>query len=576
MISTGISIDDNKFNTPTKPSLHESFLNNDHIDDLIPQPKRSDVSSISLSDQLIGSVPSMSTLNRQNEPSYLNISPTSVNNQNLNDYTLNMKLHMRPHSVSFGTMLAQPPKFKKTIIDHPRIASYAFAFDIDGVLVRGPETIPHGVEAIKYLEGENPYHIKVPYIFVTNGGGKPEKVRAEDLSNRLKTDVDVKQIVQGHTPMKDLSEIYDNVLVIGGMGNTCRNIAKDYGFKNVFTPYDILRWDPSVTPYHVMDEEELKYCECDENIDFSKTKIDAIMVFADSRNWAVDQQIILELLMSKGGYMGTVSETFEDGPPIYFAHSDFIWATNYRLARYGMGALQVSIAALFEEHTGKKLKVKRFGKPQRSTFNFVEKVLCEWRKDILEDHLEELASTEDATTQTSDIFSNGDAMDVDDNYHGSKNKSIFSLSDSDSDNDGDDDGDENEDNFNDDANLLTLQSLNKLKLNKNATRTNSHINPVAASNTTNKRGSVCSIDELPPPSTVYFVGDTPESDIRFANSHDESWFSILVNTGVYKPNTTPRYKPKMQCENVFEAVKFAVEREHQKELEEWNSNAIAI
>ena len=43
--------------------------------------------------------------------------------------------------------------------------------------------------------------------------------------------------------------------------------------------------------------------------------------------------------------------------------------------------------------------------------------------------------------------------------------------------------------------------------------------------------------ELPPASTVYFVGDTPESDIRFANSHDASWHSILVKTGVYQAGT---------------------------------------
>ena len=50
--------------------------------------------------------------------------------------------------------------------------------------------------------------------------------------------------------------------------------------------------------------------------------------------------------------------------------------------------------------------------------------------------------------------------------------------------------------------------------------------------------------ELPPASTVYFVGDTPESDIRFANSHDASWHSILVKTGVYQAGTEPKYKPK--------------------------------
>ena len=38
---------------------------------------------------------------------------------------------------------------------------YAFAFDIDGVLIRGGKPIPEAVEAMKVLNGENEYGIKV-------------------------------------------------------------------------------------------------------------------------------------------------------------------------------------------------------------------------------------------------------------------------------------------------------------------------------------------------------------------------------------------------------------------------------
>jgi hypothetical protein len=39
--------------------------------------------------------------------------------------------------------------------------SFAFAFDIDGVLVRGGRPIPEAVEAMKVLNGENEYGMKV-------------------------------------------------------------------------------------------------------------------------------------------------------------------------------------------------------------------------------------------------------------------------------------------------------------------------------------------------------------------------------------------------------------------------------
>ena len=39
--------------------------------------------------------------------------------------------------------------------------NYAFAFDIDGVLVRGGRAIPEAVEAMKVLNGQNKYGITV-------------------------------------------------------------------------------------------------------------------------------------------------------------------------------------------------------------------------------------------------------------------------------------------------------------------------------------------------------------------------------------------------------------------------------
>lgn len=43
----------------------------------------------------------------------------------------------------------------------PTTDKYAFAFDIDGVLIRGGEVIPGAVEAIKILNGQNEYNMKV-------------------------------------------------------------------------------------------------------------------------------------------------------------------------------------------------------------------------------------------------------------------------------------------------------------------------------------------------------------------------------------------------------------------------------
>ncbi|GAB1203475.1 hypothetical protein APSETT445_002110 [Aspergillus pseudonomiae] len=340
---------------------------------------------------------------------------------------------------------------------------FALAFDIDGVLIRGGEPIPAAVEALKYINGANPYGIKIPYIFVTNGGGKTEEERCLDLSRQLELEVSPGQFICGHTPMREMATRYNTVLVVGGVGEKCRIVAEGYGFKDVITPGDIIKTRHDTTPFRSLTEEEYKNSRVR---DFSQTNIDAIFVFADSRDWAGDQQIILDVLMSKNGRLGTRSETFDEGPPVFFSHNDVVWSTSHEHSRIGMGALRASLEALYKAVTGKDLNTIAFGKPQLGTYEFATRLLRQWRKDT----------------------------------HG--------------------------------------------------------INS--------------------PPNTVYFVGDTPESDIRGTNEFDKisdsHWYSILVKTGVYQEGTIPRYPPKKTTDNVLEAVKFAMERELSKQA---NESAIA-
>ncbi|KAI9717672.1 MAG: hypothetical protein M1812_004617 [Candelaria pacifica] len=335
--------------------------------------------------------------------------------------------------------------------------AYAFAFDIDGVLIRGGKPIPEAVEAMKVLNGQNEYGIKVPYIFVTNGGGKTEQERCLDLSRQLEMEVSPGQFICGHTPMREMAERYGTVLVVGGEGEKCRHVAEGYGFQDVVTPGDIIKDNKDTTPFRKLTTDE----DTDSRArNFNDFEIEAIFVFADSRDWAGDQQIILDLMMSKNGRLGTRSETFDEGPPVFFSHNDVVWSTGHELTRIGMGALRASLEAMFKAVTGKEIKTTAYGKPQIGTFQFATRLLQEWRKVT----------------------------------HG--------------------------------------------------------------------------IDA--PPETVYFVGDTPESDIRGTNefdaSTDNTWYSILVRTGVYKDGTTPKFEPKTTVDNVLDAVNHGMKREFAKSL----------
>ncbi|TGJ82379.1 hypothetical protein E0Z10_g6392 [Xylaria hypoxylon] len=309
--------------------------------------------------------------------------------------------------------------------------SFAFAFDIDGVLVRGGRAIPEAIEAMKVLNGDNKYGIKIPYIFLTNGGGKSEAERCGDLSGQLEVDISPAQFICGHTPMSEMASQHNTVLVVGGEGEKCRTVAQSYGFKDVITPGDIIKTDSATTPFRKLTPDELKNSKAR---DFSNVVIEAIFVFADSRDWAGDLQIILDLAMSKGGRIGTISETFDEGPPIYFSHNDVV-------CYQGQDAEDACLRQAPDQH----LRV------------------CHAALETMAEEEHNLDS---------------------------------------------------------------------------------------------------------PPNTVYFVGDTPESDIRGTNLFNEhaenDWYSILVKTGVYQDGTEPAYKPRVTVDTVLDAVNHGIEREMQR------------
>ncbi|GAB1319743.1 Phosphatidyl synthase [Madurella fahalii] len=340
--------------------------------------------------------------------------------------------------------------------------NFAFAFDIDGVLIRGGRPIPEAVEAMKVLNGENEFGIKVPYIFLTNGGGKFETERCRDLSQQLEIEVSPGQFICGHTPMREFADRYGTVLVVGGEGEKCRQVAESYGFRDVITPGDILKANAATAPFRRLTETEHRNSrDLLARGKLSDIVVEAVFVFADSRDWASDLQIILDIAQSKGGRLETRSETFDEGPPIFFSHNDVLWSAAHEHARLGMGALRRIVETVFEDTTGgRKLKTHAFGKPQVSTFEFATRLLQQWR-----------------ATQ-----------------HG--------------------------------------------------------------------------LPEAEPPATVYFVGDTPESDIRGTNSMNEisknEWYSILVKTGVYQEGTEPKYKPRKLVDTVLDAVNHGIRREMAK------------
>lgn len=231
----------------------------------------------------------------------------------------------------------------------PFIRSFGLALDIDGTLLRGSTLLPNTVSSLLQLEREN-----IPFILLTNSGGELEASRAAKLSKLLGMYISPKQVILGHTPFSNLVDDqgnlrYEPILVIGGgpNGEESRTIARTYGFENVFTPADIIAACSAIWPYpHNYTSNSVRQLP-------PTLKFRAILIFNTPLDWGPVLQIIMELLLSSGGQLGTQSSKNgdtglpnsgylqDDQPQLYFSNSDVSWTSEYPVPRFGLGTFKV-------------------------------------------------------------------------------------------------------------------------------------------------------------------------------------------------------------------------------------------
>jgi len=267
--------------------------------------------------------------------------------------------------------------------------------------VRSSDPLPGAHDALRLLQKE-----QIPFILLTNGGGKHEIERLADLSKKLDVQLDQDSIVQSHTPFADLRYLHDKtVLVVGGEYDKCQDVAHKYGFKNVVTPGDIITAHPEIWPFSsVFVDYYKKFARplprpINPKDPSNSLKIDAIFVYNDPRDWGLDTTVILDTLMSSQGVLGTLSPKnnnpelpnrgfLQDGqPPLYFSNADLWWAAKYHLPRLGQGGYRESLEGVWAavtggERMGVELEKTVIGKPFKETYDFAEKRLRQ-NRDVM-------------------------------------------------------------------------------------------------------------------------------------------------------------------------------------------------
>ena len=273
------------------------------------------------------------------------------------------------------------------------IRSFGFALDIDGTLLRGSTLLPNTTYTLLQLQRDN-----IPFVLFTNSGGDLESLKAKKLSELLGITVSPKQVVLGHSPFAALVDGDEDIrhkpiLVIGGgpNGEMPRTIARSYGFGNVYTPADILASCPAIWPNpHGYTAANVRQLPDD-------LKFQAILVFNNPLDWAPVLQIVIELLLSKNGQLGTQSPKNGDTelpncgflqdnqPRVYFSSTDLSWNSEYPVPRLGLGSFRAAIEGTWKAFTrpDAELNVVELGKPSCTAFAFAETALEMWRKEML-------------------------------------------------------------------------------------------------------------------------------------------------------------------------------------------------
>ncbi|KAH0659681.1 hypothetical protein KY289_028429 [Solanum tuberosum] len=257
-------------------------------------------------------------------------------------------------------------------------ASFGVAFDIDGVLLRGSNPIGGAPRALKRFYDDYGT-LKVPYVFLTNGGGVPESKRAKELGSLLDVNILPLQVIQGHSPFKQLMRRFENELIVAVGKGEPAEVMSEYGFKNVLSIDEYASCFDNIDPL----AQYKKWTDKLDGNQSSKSKhtalsndpcsqrVAAVFVVSDSVDWSRDIQVLCDILRT-GGLPG---KEIAHQPPLFFANDDLAYQALFPSERLGMGAFRIAVESVFNAIHPAALKYTSYGKPNPSVFKNAETVL---------------------------------------------------------------------------------------------------------------------------------------------------------------------------------------------------------
>jgi HAD superfamily hydrolase (TIGR01456 family) len=257
------------------------------------------------------------------------------------------------------------------------LLSKAVVLDIDGVLLRGGKPFPRAQDAMQLLKTA-----RIPFVFVTNGGGITEKEKSLELTKKLGIDVTPEQVILSHSPFKHLAaaHIDQRVLVLGH--ERCVDVARSYGFHKATTSKRIHEEFPTIYP--------LRKPSSSPSCNFSGQPVEAIMIFHDPTDWGLDMQVVCDVILDRLQYKKDENTRTEQEQgqgqdplqklhtvPFFVSNQDVVYKSDHFYPRFTQGAFVEAFKSLFSNYNGgMDLKITYCGKPFKVQYEMAAKALA--------------------------------------------------------------------------------------------------------------------------------------------------------------------------------------------------------
>ena len=291
-----------------------------------------------------------------------------------------------------------------------KISLPVLGIDIDGVLRRGWNPLPGALEAINILKtplsllspskfGSLDPSIRIPFRLLSNGGGDPEIIKANELNKLLKLEeekvLEERDLILCHTPIRQIAHQYrDKYVLVSGQGDTL-SVMLNYGFNKIITVDEYSSFFPHM--YRLVNQwyyiYVYLYSKGKEVVEESKSQamrrlnlpqpfaeppqIHAIFLISDCKILEETLQIASDLLISKDGIAGSIRE-IEDPQFVkfYLSNGDLLYSDNFSIPRHAQGTLMHCLKAIHDlQFPGREVEYIQYGKPTALTYQYMSKRL---------------------------------------------------------------------------------------------------------------------------------------------------------------------------------------------------------